>query len=217
VPGKQDVGRTALALVSAVVCLSASGSQVATTSADDGSWEPATVRGLAAAVLRHVDGNAVESVGGGAIGDGMMAAVGLRGPGPGGITVIVGPAMSARVTSCAADGSGVYSRVTCEPAPSFVELGVLDEPARRRLGDGVDADQMSDLEGLYSGDRGSVIVQVSGDSPENRQLALDLLHDELLGERTSVAMNRAGRAIDDFDTLGVRTTMTTTDGSGSPG
>lgn len=159
-----------------------------TTPAASPGLEDATARGLAAAVMAHVERSDVTSVSGSGQGGRLLVSIGLHGPDASSVFVLVSKDAPGRSTCGADDG---FVQVDCTPGPPFSEV--------------VEKKHLRPRTPVYLGRaaaaaRGDVLVEIFG-RPSKTALALvrALVADPLVGMETSATFN--DEAIEDFTDL----------------
>lgn len=152
----------------------------------DDVWEATTARGLAAAVLQHLDGEDPH--------------VGVTDTDYPAAHIDVGDDdLDAIFVSLAPDGPG-----TCDGVPGYRVIECAENPyTELSVNPRPNAPEAPVLEGRYAdARRGSVLVQVWGeDTEENRDLVRGLVRDHLIGLSTTHGANEAGAELRDVVTL----------------
>ena len=167
-----------------------------TPGADAAVMESATPRGLAAVLLGHLGGFAVNLVGGDEVAalDQIHVSVITGSSAIGAVNVVVSPSSGTDERRCGSDSG--YILVSCKTSPAFQEIVAL----------GKSSAGLPVLIGKYSdGDRGDVIAELFGtDTPTSRAFLRALISDPLLGVQTSKSMNQQGEKIANFTTTETR-------------
>lgn len=143
-------------------------------------------RGLAAAVLHHLDEATVTYVGGAGGRDALTASIGLSDPDVTTLYIAVNVDRRAAIDACGVDFG--FQVVECDTGASLREVVVKRGPTC----DG------PILMGRYDDDdRGSVLVELFGDdTPANRDLVAELIDDPTVGRTTTTAINAEGAELD---------------------
>ncbi|RHW26024.1 hypothetical protein D0Z08_17020 [Nocardioides immobilis] len=161
-----------------------------TTSADSPGREDATARGLAAAMMAHVEQSDITSVSGSGQGGRLLVSIGLHGPDASSVFVLVSEESPGRSTCGGDDG---FVQVDCTVGPRFSEV-----VEKKRVGPRTPVY----LGRAESAARGDVLVEIFG-RPSRAALALvrALVADPLVGLETSATFNDRGEEIEDFADL----------------
>lgn len=177
--------------LTALLLLAACNSGDDSKRSDDSSGEPATARGLAAAVLAHLDDADQARVTGSDKDDRLVAIVSPTGDDVTSVFVSVTDEGDGGRTCEPDDG---FEIVDCDEGPPFgavMQKAHLEKRTPVYLGRAEDES------------RGAVLIEVFGKpSEEGLQLVKDLVADPLVGLETSGALNAKGEKLDNFDDFG---------------